>query len=54
MGTVSAVPRFNELMKEVPVVAVSVPTFNVGKVVLPLRASIWKEFAEETAFEDAA
>lgn len=37
-------------MKEVPVVAVSVPTFNVGNVVEPLEASMTNELPEPTVF----
>ncbi len=47
----SGVPRVSADIYEVPDVAVRVPTFNVGKVVEPFEASIWKELAEETALE---
>ena len=48
LDTPSGVPRVREEMNDVPVVAVRVPTFNIGNVVEPLAASMMKEFAELT------
>ena len=48
LDTPSGVPRVREEMNDVPVVAVRVPTFNIGKVVEPFRASMTNEVAESS------
>ena len=46
--TPRGVPRVRVEIYDVPVVAVSVPTFRIGNVVEPFAASMMKEFAELT------
>ena len=46
--TPRGVPRVRVEIYDVPVVAVRVPTFNIGNVVEPFAASMMKEFAELT------